>query len=240
MLSWTAMGQKLTYVGKESIERVFNMEDDKLPNVEALLKYMYYGDYDDQVDFDASPALETPMGDAVEVKPEPAIEEPEPPSPELVSYVGHDVWGRVTITQGPPLPPSKPSSLLFNSRMYILADKYMIPSLKSLAHEKLVQGLKLHWNDQVFTTVAETLWENTPDDDELVRDAITAAAAININILLDREEFVDFLEDHGDFAVEVMKKGRGAKGTGTTAAYPENGKKKKKGKRSSTYDWGEY
>ncbi|TGO39744.1 hypothetical protein BHYA_0048g00090 [Botrytis hyacinthi] len=168
---------------EEAAKGEYHMSDEELPIVEAMINYLYRGSYDDQV------TLGSEASDDV------SQVEPPPSPPKQVTE---------TISQVAPL--TKPSSLLFNAKVYIIADKYMIPALKSLAHEKFTKSLLEHWNTPEFTAGAKFLWKNTPGSDVLLRRVLVTTAATCINVLLDRGEFVEFLTEYGDFAVGVMKK----------------------------------
>ncbi|TGO47966.1 hypothetical protein BOTNAR_0499g00090 [Botryotinia narcissicola] len=188
---------------EEAAKGEYNMSDEELPVVEAMINYLYCGNYDDQV------ALGSEDSDD-----DSQFYPPSSPPKQVTetSLFGqrHDIrrqafggFGQM-VPQVAPL--TKPSSLLFNAKVYIIADKYMIPALKSLAHEKFTKSLREHWNTPEFTAGAEFLWENTPGSDVLLRRALVKTAATYINVLLDKGEFVEFMSEYGDFAVGVMKK----------------------------------
>ncbi|KAF7954431.1 hypothetical protein EAE96_005552 [Botrytis aclada] len=182
----------------------YHMSDEELPIVEAMINYLYYGSYDDQV------ALGSEASDD-----DSQVGLPSSP-PKQVTETFMDPWsrqnenGRIFGGFGPAtpqvVPVTKPSSLLFNAKVYIIADKYMIPALKSLAHEKFTKSLREHWNTPEFTAGAEFLWKNIPGSDMLLRKAVVTTAAAHINVLLDREEFVEFMSEYGEFAVGVVKR----------------------------------
>ncbi|KAF7933595.1 uncharacterized protein EAE98_003304 [Botrytis deweyae] len=188
---------------EEAAKGEYHMSDQELPIVEAMIKYLYCGSYDDQVALGSEAS-----DDASQV--EPPSSPPKQPTDTVV-----DVWGQrheirrsafggfgQTVPQVAPL--TKPSSLLFNAKVYIIADKYIIPALKSLAHEKFTTSLREHWNTPEFTAATEFLWENAPGS--VLSRALVTTAATHINVLLDRGEFVEFMSDYGEFAVGVIKK----------------------------------
>ncbi|APA11806.1 hypothetical protein sscle_08g065760 [Sclerotinia sclerotiorum 1980 UF-70] len=200
---------------EEAAKGEYHMSDDELPVVEAMIRYLYLRTYDDQVvgppealsshsqleiGKDELPLPLTPaFKPESELEPEPAPDSEPDSEPDLAPWYATAKLPEVT-------PVSLPSSLLFNAKVYIIADKYMIPALKTLAYEKCSKSLEEHWNTPEFSAAAELLWENTPTSDIQLRDSAVATAASNIDVLLDRGEFVEFMSAHGDFAVEVLKR----------------------------------
>ncbi|KAJ8067098.1 hypothetical protein OCU04_004475 [Sclerotinia nivalis] len=237
---------------EEAAKGEYHMSDDELPVVEAMIHYLYLRTYDDQVTLapKASGSNSQLRVGKAKLPPSPPTPESKPkPKPEPEFEL--DTWGgrgnltwnnRVLAHTGGRVPEvtpvSLPSSLLFNAKVYIIADKYMIPALKSLACEKCSKSLEEHWNTSEFSAAAELLWENTPSSDMLLRDSVVTAAASHINVLLNRGEFVEFMSTHGDFAVEVLKRMKGRNNLVVTGnSYPDttpwDSKFKKKARRSA-------
>lgn len=99
------------------------------------------------------------------------------------------------------------ASLLVNAKVYIVADKYELDTLKKLASDKFNRFLPCGiWNSSDFTESARLVYENTMETDRMLRDIIVQTASINVKALLDRGEFVELLKDHGDLATEIMGK----------------------------------
>lgn len=101
-----------------------------------------------------------------------------------------------------------PYTLLFNTKIYIVADKFDIPALKKLATHKYQtrrSRVLTYWNSPVFLASALLLWNNTMDDDRLLRNAIVIVAGNHIKTLLDRGEFVDLMREHGSFSLDIVK-----------------------------------
>ena len=95
-------------------------------------------------------------------------------------------------------------SLLINAKIYIIADKYNIHSLKEWAVTKYKEVLLATWNSTSFVESARLIYENTLDDDRMLREVIIQKASENVKALFDRGEFVELLRSHGDFAMEVL------------------------------------
>ncbi|TGO44400.1 hypothetical protein BCON_0526g00050 [Botryotinia convoluta] len=238
---------------EEAAKGEYHMSDEELPIVEAMINYLYCGSYDDQVALgseasDDDSQVEPPSSPPKQVTE--TIVDPWSQQREVRRLAfggfggsgqnpafgfgqntafGHNTaFGQNTgFGQAAPqvAPLTKPSSLLFNAKVYIIADKYMIPALKSQAHEKFTKSLREHWNTPEFTAGAEFLWENTPGSDVLLRRALVTTAATHINVLLDRGEFVEFMSEYGDFAVGVMKRMNGRDDSVVTTSNVEQGAK---------------
>ncbi|KAF5872981.1 putative btb poz domain protein [Botrytis fragariae] len=202
---------------EEAAKGEYHMSDEELPIVEVMIKYLYCGSYDDQVALESKASNDDsqvglPSSPPKQVTGTLANPSSQPREIRWSDFARSGGSGLNTaFGQADPqvAPITKPSSLLFNAKVYIIADKYMIPALKSLAHEKFTKSLREHWNTPEFTASAEFLWENTPGSDMLLRRVLVATAATHIDVLLDRGEFVEFMSEHGDFAVGVMKKMKG-------------------------------
>ena len=101
-----------------------------------------------------------------------------------------------------------PSStgLLFNTKMYIIADKYDLYPLKELANIKYETALSAHWNSTEFVESLKLLYEETMENDTLLKEVAIKVAGDNAKQLLDREEFVALCEENGTIAVEVLRR----------------------------------
>lgn len=94
--------------------------------------------------------------------------------------------------------------LITNAKVYILGDKYDIPSLKKVAARKYREILKDRWNNETFAESAAIVYENIIGDEDELKDAIVEVARANISHLLDRGEFVRALRSHGDMSFDVL------------------------------------
>ncbi|KAF4619085.1 hypothetical protein G7Y89_g14762 [Cudoniella acicularis] len=98
-----------------------------------------------------------------------------------------------------------PYSLLINAKAYIIADKYDIQALKEWAVTKYKEVLPTTWNSTAFTESARLIYDSTLDNDRMLREVIIRKASENVKVLFDRGEFIDLLQSHGDFAMEVLR-----------------------------------
>lgn len=81
-------------------------------------------------------------------------------------------------------PPKKEEqNLLHHSRVYALADKYNIPSLKALAVENFRADCFWFWGDDDFPKAAREIYETTPDQDRGLRDAMVDTVYKHLSLL---------------------------------------------------------
>lgn len=97
-------------------------------------------------------------------------------------------------------------SLLINAKVYIIADKYELEALKWFACSKYKKVLWNTWNTPFFPESACHVLENTMETDRLLRDVIVRVASEHAKDLLDRDEFVEMLRNHGDIAADILRK----------------------------------
>lgn len=98
------------------------------------------------------------------------------------------------------------SSLLVNAKVYIIADKYELEALKSFACTKYKKVLSNTWNSPFFPESACHVLENTMETDRPLRDVIVRVASEHAKDLLDRDDFVEMLKNHGDVAADILRK----------------------------------
>lgn len=147
----------------------------------AMVQYLYHGNYWDYRSSNAD--IENQQTDT---------EEKDTPDPQ--SFLGL-----------PRTPDSgQGGALLFNTKVYIIADKYGIPELKKLATVKCQDILSKELVYDIFTKSAEILWDNTVESDNLLRDEILEVAVRNISGLLQDHNFRDFLATRNDFCLKAL------------------------------------
>jgi speckle-type POZ protein len=117
------------------------------------------------------------------------------------------------------------SPMLFNSRVYGIAEKYDIPALKFLAGEKVGKAVRTCWDMDDFTHVITDIYNSTPPTDRGLRDIVVEVAHSHIDTLLEKEEFRCALEETPGFAADITRQ-MAEKGGITVKEYscPECGK----------------
>lgn len=108
--------------------------------------------------------------------------------------------------------PSAPGSLyiikgplITNAKVYILGNKYDIPSLKEMAARKFREVVKDRWNGDDFIESAELTYDNIDNKEDALKSVVVEAAHSNIQQLLRNPEFVNLLEFNGSIATDILK-----------------------------------
>lgn len=58
------------------------------------------------------------------------------------------------------------STMVFNVKVYSIADKYEIPALKSVASQKFIDSVKTCWNMDDFPHAVAEVYGSTPSNDQ--------------------------------------------------------------------------
>lgn len=95
--------------------------------------------------------------------------------------------------------PSEP--LITLVKLYTLADKYDVPALKKLSTTKFQDNLLWEWENGSFTSSIRLLYDETLEDDRMLKDAIMAFAGLKVATLMDREDFVGLIKERGEIGV---------------------------------------
>ncbi|KAH8650977.1 hypothetical protein BGZ60DRAFT_534153 [Tricladium varicosporioides] len=94
--------------------------------------------------------------------------------------------------------------LVTSAKLYILGDKYDIPSFKNLASYKYKDIVKDRWNHDTFAESDKIIYENIVRDEDVLKDVIIKAAHANMSQLLDRGEFVNLHKNSNDMTFDVL------------------------------------
>ncbi len=171
-----------------------------------MIRYLYTGDYDDNEDnYDANTILVRDM-------------KPKKMGSIFSGFQDVDDWGRprsVTKKKAkfpddmPSIgtafyPITESSQFFFNTKMYTLGDKYCIPGLKRLATTKYKDVASSHAVGTSFIRAADFLLANTVESDHEMADVVARTANVNINYLLDNEEFRELLKGNGKLSLDLV------------------------------------
>ncbi|KAH8811099.1 hypothetical protein F5884DRAFT_830995 [Xylogone sp. PMI_703] len=99
-----------------------------------------------------------------------------------------------------------PRNMFLSLRLYIMADKYDVPTLKLLARDRFYRTAEITWRDyDDFPDVVDELYTCTPDADLAMREIVCRLVGSSVAEEDDqRARFDAVMRKHGDFAVGVM------------------------------------
>lgn len=95
------------------------------------------------------------------------------------------------------------SPMLFNVRVYSLADKYGVSALKLRAKEKFEAAAKACWDLDDFPHVISEVYRSTPPTDRGLRDIVVRVAHEHIDVLSQKSSFRRALGETAGFAADV-------------------------------------
>lgn len=94
--------------------------------------------------------------------------------------------------------------LVVNARVYAIAEKYMIESLKELAKQKTLAAISDEWNSESFLTALEIVWNGTPASDRALRACYVTVVVKHRNALRKKEAFLDIMRANRDLSFDVV------------------------------------
>lgn len=114
----------------------------------------------------------------------------------------YDVGCRVGSTERAEDEPGAP--LIVHAKLYILGDKYDIPSLKELASRNYGEIVATQWNTKAFPESAEIIYNNIVVEKDALKDIIYERAKSNISTLINEPGFEGLLRRINDFAADIL------------------------------------
>ncbi|KAM5432313.1 hypothetical protein McanMca71_007888 [Microsporum canis] len=97
------------------------------------------------------------------------------------------------------------SPMLFNARVYEVAEKYSILHLKERAKTKFKDAVRTCWDMDDFSPAIKEVYTNTPSIDRGLRDIISQTAFQNIESLLRKDDFQSVLVEYPGFSADVVR-----------------------------------
>lgn len=97
------------------------------------------------------------------------------------------------------------SPMVFNVKVYSIADKYDVPALKSQAKQKFETAVETCWDMDDFPDAIAQVYHSTPSTDRGLREVISGAACEHVNELLLKQGFRDVLEETVGFASDIAQ-----------------------------------
>jgi hypothetical protein len=95
----------------------------------------------------------------------------------------------------------------FIAKVYALAEKYGIPSLKTAVTPIFASEVAKAWNTDGFPQVLAEVYSSTPHQDHGLRDLVTGVVCKHIQKLLKKEAFVQFVSERAvpDFTIDLLR-----------------------------------
>jgi hypothetical protein len=94
--------------------------------------------------------------------------------------------------------------LIVHAKLYILGDKYNIPSLKGLACRNYGELVATQWNTKAFPESAEMIYNNIVVERDILKDVIYEKARSNISTLISEPKFQGLLRRINDLAADIL------------------------------------
>jgi speckle-type POZ protein len=94
---------------------------------------------------------------------------------------------------------------VFNAKVYGIADKYDVTTLKLQAKEKFEKAAETCWRMDDFPHAITEVYSSTPATDRGLRDVVTRVVRRHIDVFLEKQEFNNVLEETVGFAADVTR-----------------------------------
>lgn len=98
---------------------------------------------------------------------------------------------------------SRASPMLFNVKVYQIADKYVVPQLKQKAKEKFETIVQTCWKMDDFPVAIAEAYTCTPKTDRGLREPLVKISMDHMDELLKKDAFVDVLENTIGFSSDL-------------------------------------
>ncbi|ERF75490.1 hypothetical protein EPUS_08304 [Endocarpon pusillum Z07020] len=174
------------------------LKDDDPETVERMISFMYSLDYQDEQrgnveaarssDAEASNASNS---DATVVSAEREV---------LAETLVNNNDGNVH-SQGDSQP-----TLFSSVRVYAIADKYNVQSLKDLAKQRFGRWARRNWACADFTAIIREVFNSTPSSDRGLRDIVSGIVANHSDFFIQKDGFRELVEDVGELGLGMLDK----------------------------------
>lgn len=91
-------------------------------------------------------------------------------------------------------------------KLYAVADKYMIPSLKSAARDRFAAWAIENWSTPSFLLAVREIYENETGNYVELREVAVRPMVARADDLFMKEEFVNLLKDFGELSTELLRR----------------------------------
>jgi hypothetical protein len=89
-----------------------------------------------------------------------------------------------------------------NTRVYLMADKYIIPGLRKLARQKLEIHLENHWNNEEYISIIAIIYSPTTPKCQDLRNLVTRLAVKQLSSLQEQQRFRLSLKYFSEFTYD--------------------------------------
>lgn len=97
------------------------------------------------------------------------------------------------------------SPMVFNVKVYSVADKYDVPELKRESEQKFAKAVETCWNMDDFPHAVAQVYSSTPPRDEGPRKIVVDVSCNHVNKLLTKQGFQDVLDGTMGFASDMAR-----------------------------------
>lgn len=165
----------LVLLSQEAKEGKISLEDDDAKAVDLMIYYLYHLDY--------HPSY------------------PREQSENDVERKQETDQARLSEGLQPIYPPR--NELIIHTKVYVLAEKYLIDGLKALALRKFNEAAIEHWASNDLLEATQVAYQSTVDTDKGIRDAVVRTFYKHPE-LLDKEEVQDIFRTLPLLAYDLM------------------------------------
>ena len=175
---------------------VLNLPNDEPEILENLVQFLYTGDFTIKTIeiTHPSPPEETEASKEVETQAAVEVEEVED---DTIKENSEKVQIETTHAIS--------EALVTVVKVYIIADKYDIPTLKKLSTTKYKDLLPSEWKGEVFCQSLKLLFDETMENDRMLKDVVIEFAGGKAQELMARDDFVSLIKENGDIGAEIFK-----------------------------------
>ncbi|KAF7507484.1 hypothetical protein GJ744_010415 [Endocarpon pusillum] len=97
-------------------------------------------------------------------------------------------------------------TLFSTVRVYAIADKYNVQSLKDFAQERFGRWARSNWPCEDFTAIIREVFSSTPSSDRGLRDIVSGTVADHLGFFIRIDEFRELVEDVGELGLGMLDK----------------------------------
>lgn len=124
--------------------------------------------------------------------------------PRPDAYVGNRPSKRIKLRGLDETPPDREPNFVLHTKVYALADKYLIDGLKAVALEKFREDAKTSWSTEQFLQAAEVAYTSTQDREVGMKHFIVSIICRHKHWLLERDSVKQCLRNTPDLAYDVL------------------------------------